>query len=113
MIQDGDFVFSLAGPADEPELRHLVGSTPMPGSITVRFEREPEYFLGAGIMGEVCQVLIARHRSGELAAVVCRSERQAFINGLETRIGAIGQVRIARSTRASGCFSGACRFSWS
>jgi hypothetical protein len=91
-----EFAFSLAGPADEPEIRRLVGATPMPGAVTIRFEREPDYFLGCPIMGDPCDVLIARHLpDGELAGLMCRSERWAFVNGRETRIGAIGQIRIA------------------
>jgi len=90
-----EFEFSLARPADEPEIRRLVGSIPMPGAVTIRFEREPDYFLGCPIMGDPCDVLIARHLpDGELAGLMCRSERRAFVNGRETRIGAIGQIRI-------------------
>ncbi len=68
----------------------------MPGSITVRFEREPDYFLGCSVMGDVCDVLLARHEpDGELCGVVCRSERTLFVNGEERRVGSIGQVRVA------------------
>jgi len=96
MTRDGDFAFSVAGPSDEPEIRRLVASTPMPGSITVRFEREPDYFLGCSVMGDVCEVLIARHGpDGELAGIVCRSERTLLVNGEERRVGSIGQVRVA------------------
>ncbi len=96
MSGGGDYEFSLAGPADEADIRRLVGTTPMPGSIAIRFEREPDYFLGCPIMGDPCDVLLARHvPDGELAGMLCRSERLAFVNGRETRIGAIGQIRIA------------------
>ena len=64
--------------------------------MTIRFEREPDYFLGCPIMGDPCDVLVARHLpDGELAGLMCRSERWAFVNGRETRIGAIGQIRVA------------------
>jgi hypothetical protein len=96
MSQPGTFSFSRAGPADDPEIRRLVGSVPMRGSITVRFEREPDYFLGCTVMGDVCDVLMARHEpDGELCGVVCRSERMLFVNGEEQRVGSIGQVRVA------------------
>ena len=95
MSTTGAFRFSRAVPSDEPEIRRLVGSVPMPGGITVRFEREPDYFLGCGVMGDVCDVLLARHDpDGELCAVVCRSERMLFVNGEERRVGSIGQVRV-------------------
>jgi hypothetical protein len=94
------FTFSVAGPADEPDLRRLVGETVMPGSIAIRFEREPDYFMGCGVMGDVCDVLIARHvPDGELAGVVCRSERDVFVNGRVRRVGSIGQVRVGTGHR--------------
>jgi hypothetical protein len=100
MSDAGRFEFSVAGPADEPDIRRLVGRTPMPGSVAIRFEREPDYFLGATIMGDPCDVLIARHLpGGELAGVLCRAERAAFVNGREERIGYLGQIRAAAPYR--------------
>lgn len=94
------FGFGFAGPPDEPDIRALVGSTPMPGAVRVRFEREPNYFHGCDVMGEVCQVLIARHRpDGALAGILCRSEQPAYVNGSAVRIGGIGQLRIAARYR--------------
>lgn len=90
-----EFQISLAAADDEPEIRALVGSVTMPGAVAVRFAREPDYFLGTTVMGDPCQVLIARHRpSGALAGIACRAERSAFVNGVETRIGYLGQIRI-------------------
>jgi hypothetical protein len=92
-----EYSFGRADPADEPEIRRLVADTPMPGSITVRFEREPDYFLGCSVMGDVCDVLIARHEpDGELAGCLCRTERTLWVNDEERRIGSIGQVRASR-----------------
>jgi hypothetical protein len=99
----GEFEFTRAGPADEPEIRRLVGSVAMPGAISVRFEREPDYFLGTTIMGDPCDVLIARRRAdGRLAGVLCRGERRAFINGEERPVGYIGQIRVAPEFRGMG-----------
>lgn len=94
------YEFALAGPADEPEIRRLVGATPMPGAVAIRFEREPDYFLGCSIMGDPCDVLIARHLpDGALAGMLCRAEREAFVNGREEHIGYIGQIRAAEPFR--------------
>jgi hypothetical protein len=92
----GEYDISLAGPEDEEDLRRLVGSVAMPGAVSMRFEREPDYFLGTTIAGDRCDVLIARRRSdGALMAMLNRAERRVFINGLEMRIGYVGQVRAA------------------
>lgn len=91
-----DVRFARASRADEPEIRALVGSLAMPGTVSVRFEREPDYFLGTTIQGQPCDVLIARHRPDDvLAAVMVRAERQVFVNGKEGRVAYIGQIRIA------------------
>jgi hypothetical protein len=96
----GDFELRWAGPGDEPELRALVGSVAMPGAVSVRFAREPDYFLGASIMGDPCQVLAARRRpDGQLAGIACRAESRAFVNGQEAPLGYIGQIRIAAPFR--------------
>jgi len=85
---------------DDPELRALVGSVSMPGAVSVRFAREPDYFLGASIMGDPCDVLVARQRlDGALAGIACRAEHSAFVNGHEMRVGYIGQIRIASDFR--------------
>ncbi len=103
MIVDGEFGFELARPGDDAELRRLLASTPMPGSITVTFEREPNYFLGGPTMGHRCDVLVARHLpDGELAGVLCHAIRPVFVNGTETEVGVIGQVRIAPQYQGKG-----------
>ena len=89
----------LAEAADEPDIRRLVAATPMPGAVAVRFAREPDYFLGTTIMGDPCDVLVGRAPDGRLAGIACRAERRAFVNGVETRIGYIGQIRVADGFR--------------
>ena len=102
MNTNEDFDIRWAAAADEPDIRALVGSVAMPGAVSIRFAREPDYFLGASIMGDSCDVLIARHRSdGRLAAMGCRAERLAFVNGSERTLGYIGQIRIADGFRGA------------
>ena len=96
MSADAGFDIRLATRDDEPEIRALVGSIPMPGAVTVRFAREPDYFLGTSIMGNPCDVLIGRHRpDGRLAGIACRAEHPAFVNGADSSLGYIGQIRVA------------------
>jgi hypothetical protein len=70
MSSETTFDLRWATPDDEPDIRALVGSVPMPGAVAVRFAREPDYFLGAAIMGDPCDVLVARHRFEWLQASV-------------------------------------------
>jgi hypothetical protein len=95
MSSESKFEFKWATADDEPDIRALVGSVPMPGTVSVRFAREPDYFPGATIMGDPCDVLIVRHRpDSQLAGIACRAERRAYINGQESSLGYIGQARV-------------------
>lgn len=90
------FTFALATREDEPEVRTLVGSLAMPGAVSVRFQREPDYFLGTTVQGHPCDVLVARHRpDGALAGVMVRAERQVFLDGRPATVAYIGQIRVA------------------
>jgi len=100
MSGETGFDLHWASPEDEPDIRALVGSVPMPGAVAVRFAREPDYFLGTTIMGDPCDVLVARHRpDGQLAGMACRAENRAYLNGREAPLGYIGQIRVAPDFR--------------
>ncbi len=98
-----EFEVRLATRADEPDVRELVGSVAMPGDVAIRFVREPDYFLGTTIMGDPCDVVVARRRGdGALAGVACRGEQDAYVGGEPTRVGYLGQIRIAPWARGRG-----------
>ena len=98
-----EFEVRLATVADEPEIRALAGEVAMPGSVTVSFAREPDYFLGTSVMGDPCDViLVRRRRDGVLAGFACRGERRVFVDGTERRVGYIGQVRSRPEFRGRG-----------
>ncbi|MBC8333707.1 MAG: hypothetical protein ISR59_11275 [Anaerolineales bacterium] len=95
------FSFELAQPSDDPALRKLLAESPMPGRITVAFEREPNYFMGCSTMGPFWQTIIFRHTpSQEIAGVLCRAVRSHFINGKPQDLGYVGQIRIAEKYRS-------------
>lgn len=95
-----NFSFELARPEDDPALRRLLADTPMPGRITVAFEREPDYLKGCSTMGPFWQVIIARHTaSQEIAGVMCRAVRPHFMNGEPKDLGYIGGIRVAEKYR--------------
>lgn len=102
MSSGSDFVFQWAAQEDEPDIRALAGSVAMPGTVAMRFAREPDYFLGTSIMGDPCDVLVVRHQpDGELAAIACRAEKRAYLNGQESRLGYIGQIRVGLPYRGN------------
>ena len=95
-----EFELRLATRQDDADIRALISSVAMPGDVSIRFSREPDYFLGATIMGNPCDVLVARNQpGGELAGIAVRAEHHAFLNGREASLGYIGQIRIAPDYR--------------
>ena len=63
-----DFELRQATAQDDADIRALISSVSMPGAVSIRFSREPDYFLGATIMGNPCDVLVVRHQpDGQLA----------------------------------------------
>jgi len=100
MTAESNFELRWTQASDEPDIRSLIGSVAMPGAVAVRFAREPDYFLGTTIMGDPCDVIVARHLpDGQLAGIACRAETRAYLNGNESQLGYIGQIRIALAYR--------------
>lgn len=83
----------LATEEDDAALRHLLAANPVPGRVTIAYEREPAYFPGCGVMGRQCQTLLARHE-GEVIGAACRAIRPVFINGEIVDLGYLGQLRV-------------------
>jgi hypothetical protein len=100
MNSSPDFELRQATAQDDADIRALISSVSMPGDVSIRFSREPDYFLGTTIMGNPCDVLVARHQpDGQLAGIAVRAEHRAFLNGQEASLGYIGQIRIAPDYR--------------
>lgn len=93
--------FELAIPADDARLRRMLRENAMPGSISVTFEREPNYFIGATVEGPFHQTAIAWDKStGKIVGMVSRSMRDVYLNGTVQSMGYISQIRIAPEYRA-------------
>jgi len=93
--------FALATPADDVDVRRLLRENPMPGQITLTLEREPDYFVDAGLPGTEKQTIIAN----EGGRVVCTgncSIRERFVNGQPHRVGYLGGLRL--DARTAGRF---------
>lgn len=97
-----DWVFEVAGAEHDATLRELLRAQPIPGWVTLSYEREPNYFLAAGIEGDVHDTLLARAASdGRVVGMFAHSEREAFVNGRVVRLGYLGQLRLDPAYRNS------------
>lgn len=81
---------ALATADDDAGIRRLLASTPMPGRIRVRFEREPSYFAGCAPNTDV---LVARDGT-RVVGVACRTMQKLYVNGSAEDIGYLGQLRV-------------------
>ena len=87
--------FRLATQADDAALRRLLRDNPMPGSISLTFEREPDYFIAAGLDGALSQTVVSiDETTGECQAMGARSLRPVYLNGEVQEIGYLGHLRV-------------------
>ena len=93
--------FAVATPADDAAIRRLLRDNPMTGAVTLSFEREPDYFRGAGIAGAEDRIIVAY--AGERLICIGRcSVRECWLNGAPRRVGYLAELRLDAS--AAGRF---------
>ncbi|MCU0494262.1 MAG: hypothetical protein MUD01_21955 [Chloroflexaceae bacterium] len=96
-------IFDLATAADDAALRRIVACNPVPGSISLTYEREPNYFAGCATSGQFFQVPVARDTStGALAGCAFRAVGQRFVNGALQPVGYLSQLRVDRPYQGQG-----------
>lgn len=108
-ITVGEFEFRLATPADDADIRRVLAQNPVPGRVTVAYEREPDYFLGCATMGHFWQIPVGRHQ-GQLVGLGSRAVRPMFVNGQIEQVGYLGQLRIDAAFQGRWALSGAWHF---
>ena len=90
--------FELATQADDADLRRLLRENPIQGSISLSFEREPNYFDASAVEGDFHQTIVARESdSGNVIAFGNRSIRPLYVNGEIQDIGYMSQLRVNHS----------------
>ena len=90
--------FEPAQESDDGELRALLHKTPMGGSISVAFLREPEYFSATRIQGPFTQVFIAK-AGDQIVGAATRAVRPTFLNGKIIDGGYLSDLRILPAFR--------------
>jgi hypothetical protein len=83
-----------AQPADDAELRRILRENPFPGSISLSFEREPNYFQASAVEGPFHQTLaVCERETGKLMGMGDRSARPMWVNGQVREIGYFSGLR--------------------
>ncbi len=96
-----DIEIRLAEPEDDEELRRILRESPMAGDISLSFEREPDYFIGAQVTAPENQIIVAKDlESMKIVGTGSRSLRPLYVNAEVQTIGYLSQVRIDPNYRA-------------
>ena len=88
----------VATAADDAALRRLLRENPMRGAMSVAFEREPDFFRGAGLAGADEQTIVA-HENERLVCMGRCVWRDCWVNGRATRTGYLGELRLDHAAR--------------
>ena len=105
------FHIEVADRADDGELRRVLASTPMPGAVTVAFQREPSFFDAAAVDGAFRQTVIARDcRESRIAGFGTRSVRRRYVNGEPVAVGYLNGLRLLPQYRSHGLLARGYRF---
>ncbi len=101
--------FRKAQPRDNAQLRALV-SAPMPGDIAIAFRREPDYFTGARVQYENCEIYVCEHEEEEIVALFSIGTRRLWVNGKICSVRYFSDVRIDPGFRKSSVLYRMVRF---
>lgn len=81
----------------------------MPGSIAVRYEREPSYASGVGVQGHWSQTLVATDR-GRVVGTGCRCVKPLYVDGKPRDFGYLSSLRIRPEAQGGTLLSRGYRF---
>jgi len=105
------FEIGLANESDDDQLRRLLRRSPIPGSISVTFEREPSFFDSCRVRGDFFQVGIGRdRRTGNAIGLGTRSVAHAFVNGRPMPLGYLADLRLDERYRGGTLIARGYRF---
>lgn len=93
-------VYRLAGSSDNDSLQALLSDNAMDSWVRLSLERRPDYFAGERLVGESRTVIAHEAATPSSAAGMysCRS-LPAHVNGVATRAGYLGELRVDRKYR--------------
>ena len=91
----GRYQFELATRADDQELRTILRQTPMPGRISICFQREPSFFDAASVEGDFVQTIVCRDQDRKrIVGFGTRSIRQRYVDGVAMPVGYLSSLRV-------------------
>jgi hypothetical protein len=105
------FRISLAEPCDDAALRQRMAEDRMQGDIVLSFRREPDYYLGCKVQGETSQIIkCTDDDTGKIVGLTARHRSRVFINGRETQVGYLSDLRVDPAVRRGTLLARGYRF---
>ena len=94
------YIFDLAVPADDAQLRARMAEDRMEGPIAVSFRREPSYFGSTCVQGHATEIIkCVDTRTSRIVGLGSRSTSLAWVDGKPRRIGYLADLRGAPEVR--------------
>ena len=97
----------LGTPADNPKIHDLISKITMPGPAEMCFQRQPDFFTGAKVIGDEFILTVAddSERPEVLAGLTVISGRDLYISGQRRRVYYSGDTRVDPYYRRRGIAS--------
>ena len=91
--ESASFAIRDATPADNDQLLELSAACAMVGEMSLRIDRAPDFFALNRLEGDRWQLGVAE-AADRMVGCIAFSERRAFVNGRERRIGYVGDLKV-------------------
>lgn len=105
------FKYKIAEKKHDGALRKLLHDNPMVGSISIAFENEPSYFISSMVGNEFSETIICEdEESQKVMALLARSIKRVYINGVENKVGYLNNLRVDKQYRGRKIVSNAWKF---
>ncbi len=97
----------IGTPTDNPKIHDLISKITMPGPAQMCFQRNPDFFVGAKVIGDEFVLTVADddERPEVLAGLTVISGRELFISGQKRRVYYSGDTRVDPFYRRRGIAS--------
>ena len=91
--------FIMADKRHDGAIRRLLRDNPMPGEVTLTFEREPDYFIGSQLPGVMDDQTIIALEDDRVVCIGGCSIRERYLNGKLQRVGYLSGLRLDHSVQ--------------
>lgn len=101
-IQRGNFIPRPAKPSDNEALIALSAACPMEGDVGLCVDRSPDFFALNRLEGKDFRLVVTESPEGSLVGCMAGAERIAYLNGAESKVMYISDLKVHPASRGAG-----------